>query len=282
MRKIVLSPHLLESFLKCLQQDEKAVATIEKYRRDIYTFYKFLPDGKEIEKERIIQYKQNLLEKGYAVASINSMLVAVNQLLCYIGADNCRVRLLKQQRRIFCDQEKELTRDEYMRLVNAAQGRGDVRLALVLQTICSTGIRVSELQYITIQSLHRKEAQVNSKGKIRKVLLPQMLCHRLLGYCRQKGIQSGSVFVSSCGKPVNRSNIWAAMKKLCELAGVAAQKVFPHNLRHLFARTFYKQHKDIVRLADILGHSSIDTTRIYTLTSGMEQLGQLARMRLLI
>lgn len=270
------------AYLHQLECDEKASATIEKYRHDINLFYEFLPDEKVLTKEDAIRYKQYLIEKGYAATSINSMRVAMNSFLSYIGAADCRVRLLKQQRRIFCEMEKELTRDEYLRLVSAAQRNGNMRLALILQTICSTGIRVSELEYITFSALKRQEAQVHCKGKIRKVLLPKTLCTRLLAYCREQDIRTGSVFVTHKGKPMNRSNIWAAMKRLCALAGVAAQKVFPHNLRHLFARTFYKQHKDIVRLADVLGHSSVDTTRIYTLTSGIEQLGQLARMRLLI
>ena len=270
------------TYLHQLECDEKASATIEKYRHDINLFYEFLPDEKVLTKEEAIRYKQYLIEKGYAATSINSMLVAMNSFLSYIGAADCRVRLLKQQRRTFCEREKELTRDEYLCLVSAAQRNGNMRLALILQTICSTGIRVSELEYITFSALKRQEAQVHCKGKIRKVLLPKTLCTRLLVYCREKDIRTGSVFVTRRGKPMNRSNIWAAMKRLCALAGVAAQKVFPHNLRHLFARTFYKQHKDIVRLADVLGHSSVDTTRIYTLASGIEQLGQLARMRLLI
>ena len=210
------------------------------------------------------------------------MLVAVNSILAYMGAYECRVRLIKQQRQSFCDKKKELTREEYFNLVETAQKRGNMQLALILQTICATGIRVSELQYITVQALRRQESQVSCKGKIRRILIPKALCIRLSKYCKERSICKGSVFVSRNGCPTNRSSIWAAMKRLCVYAKVAAEKVFPHNLRHLFARIFYKQHKDIVRLADVLGHSNVNTTRIYTLTSGNEQLSQLARMQLLI
>lgn len=280
--KKTMCPHAIERYVNKLRKDERALATLEKYRRDIYAFYVFLPADKKITKEEMIRYKRHLADKGYAVTSINSMLVAVNGFLSYLGAEDCKVKLFKQQRRSFCDQEKELSREEYLRLVNVAQKAGNIRLALILQTICSTGIRVSELQYITVQSLKKQEAQVQSKGKVRKILIPQILCARLIKYCADQAIREGSIFMSRQGKPISRSCIWAAMKRLCAVAGISAAKVFPHNLRHLFARIFYKQHKDIVRLADVLGHSSVDTTRIYTLTSGVEQLGQLARMRLLL
>ena len=282
MGGMVLSKKIITAFIAQQWQDEKSAATIEKYNRDIFSFYSFLPEGKHVDKEVVIRYKNHLVELKYAVSSINSMLVAVNSMLAYMGVYECRVRLIKQQRQIFCDKKRELTREEYFRLVETAQRRGDNRLALILQTICSTGIRVSELQYITVQALKRQEAQVSCKGKNRRILLPKALCAKLSKYCNENSISKGNVFVSRSGRPMNRSNIWNSMKRLCAIAGVAAEKVFPHNLRHLFARVFYKQHKDIVRLADILGHSSVNTTRIYTLTSGLEQLGQLARLHLLL
>lgn len=282
MKKRTLSMQLIERYVEQLRSEEKAEATLEKYRRDIYAFYRFLPLDKKLEKEQVIAYKKYLKDKKYAVSSINSMLVAVNGFAAYLGASDCRVKLFKQQRSTFCDQSRELTKEEYLRLVQTAEKNGNPRLALLLQTICSTGIRVSELKYITVQALKMQEAQVQSKGKLRKILLPKILCVRLLRYCRERSIRKGSVFVSRNGCPLDRTNIWASMKKLCAQAKVAAQKVFPHNLRHLFARTFYRQHKDIVRLADVLGHSSVDTTRIYTLTSGNEQLGQLEKLRLLV
>lgn len=282
MKKRILSEKWIERYIDQLRNEEKAEATVEKYRRDIYAFFCFLPPDKKIEKEILIAYKNHLKAQEYAVASINSMLVAVNGFVSYMGAPDCRVKLFKQQRSTFCDESRELKREEYLRLVQTAQKNGDDRLALLLQTICSTGIRVSELKYITVQALKKQEAQVQSKAKLRKILLPKILCVRLLRYCRERSIRKGSVFLSRNGSPLERTNIWASMKKLCAVAKVAAEKVFPHNLRHLFARAFYHQHKDIVRLADVLGHSSVDTTRIYTLTSGNEQLGQLERLRLLI
>lgn len=282
MKRMVLSQDVISAFITQQRQDEKSKATLEKYNRDILAFYSFLPEDKRVDKEKVIDYKTHLIEADYAVASINSMLVAVNSILAYMGAYECRVRLIKQQRQSFCDKKKELTREEYFNLVETAQKRGNMQLALILQTICATGIRVSELQYITVQALRRQEAQVSCKGKIRRILIPKALCIRLSKYCKERSICKGSVFVSRNGCPTNRSSIWAAMKRLCVYAKVAAEKVFPHNLQHLFARIFYKQHKDIVRLADVLGHSNVNTTRIYTLTSGNEQLSQLARMQLLI
>ncbi|WP_367925443.1 tyrosine-type recombinase/integrase [uncultured Ruthenibacterium sp.] len=281
MRKRVLSVKQIERYIERLRIEEKAEATLEKYRRDIYAFFNFLPPDKMLKKELLISYKKHLKSEKYAVSSINSMLVAVNGFVAYLGASDCKVKLFKQQRSTFCDENRELTREEYLQLVQAAQQKKDNRLALILQTICSTGIRVSELKYITVQALQKQEARVQSKGKLRKILLPKILCVRLLRYCRERSVRKGSVFVSRNGNPLDRTSIWASMKKLCRAAKVAAQKVFPHNLRHLFARTFYRRHKDIVRLADVLGHSSVDTTRIYTLTSGKEQMIQLEKLHLL-
>lgn len=278
----MLSEKWIERYIDQLRSEEKADATLEKYRRDIYAFFHFLPSNKKLEKRILIDYKNYLKSREYALASINSMLVAVNGFVSYLGAPECRVKLFKQQRSTFCDQSRELTKEKYLRLVRTAERKGDNRLALLLQTICSTGIRVSELKHITVQALKNQEAQVQSKGKLRKILLPKILCVRLLQYCKEHSIPNGSVFLSRNGSPLERTNIWASMKKLYAAAGVAAKKVFPHNLRHLFARTFYRQHRDIVRLADILGHSSLDTTRIYTLTSGNEQLIQLERLHLIL
>lgn len=282
MKRKTLSSKQIEHYLERLRIEERAEATLEKYRRDIYAFFNFLPPDKMLKKERVIAYKKHLKNEQYAISSINSMLVAVNGFVAYLGASDCKVKLFKQQRSTFCDESRELTRDEYLRLVQAAQQKKDNRLALILQTICATGIRVSELKYITVQALQKQEARVQSKGKLRKILLPKILCVRLLRYCRERSIHKGSVFVSRNGSPLDRTSIWISMKKLCSTAKVAAQKVFPHNLRHLFARTFYHRYKDIVRLADVLGHSSVDTTRIYTLTSGNEQLMQLEKLHLLL
>lgn len=278
----MISASLIENYIEQLRQDEKAEATIEKYSRDIYAFFRFISPEQEVKKELLISYKNHLKDAGYAVSSINSMLVAINQFVAYLGAADCKVKLFKQQRRIFCDRNKELLREEYLQLVNAARNKGNWQLSLILQTICSTGIRISELQYITIEALHRQEAQVRSKGKLRRILLPKLLCTKLLRYCREQRRKKGSVFVSKKGRPIDRTSIWAAMKRLCKTANVCAAKVFPHNLRHLFARTFYQRYKDIVCLADVLGHSNIETTRIYTQTSGQEQMEQLERLQLLL
>ena len=228
------------------------------------------------------EWKDFLLQSGYAVATINSMLTAVNGFFRFMGWEECRVRPLRRQRRIFCDEKKELTKEEYFCLLSAAEERGNQRLYCILQTIAATGIRISELPFITAEALKAGRAEVNCKGKLRVIFLTKKLCRTLRQYCRQQGILSGSVFVTKSGRPVNRSNIWAEMKKLCESAGVAAEKVFPHNLRHLFARTFYRMEKDIAKLADLLGHTSIETTRIYLMESGREHERQIGRLGLVI
>lgn len=263
-------------FKEYLLEEEKSTATIEKYLRDVRTFYLFLAD-KAISKGETMAYKEYLTEH-YAPASVNSMLIALNCFLRFIGEADCCVRLLKIQRQIFCDQEKELSRQEYQRLVKAAE---DTRISYVLQTICGTGIRVSELQYITVEAVRNGKATVNCKNKTRVIFIPSPLQKLLKRYIKRQGLQSGSVFVTQNGKPLNRSNIWRDMKALCKQAGVSPQKVFPHNLRHLFARMFYSIDKDIVRLSDLLGHSSINTTRIYTMENGdqhRKQLDQVQKM----
>lgn len=279
IRSMELSPELLEEYRNKLQLEEYSLATIQKYMRDLQAFYRFLPEPKQINKEHVIQFKQEL-ERHYAVSSANSMLVAVNRFLKSQGLDGCCVKLLRVQRRVFCEQERELSKQEYYRLLKAAQSRGDERLLLLMQTICSTGIRVSELKFINVEALKRGCAQVFCKNKARTVFLPRQLCNTLKSYCKKRGILSGSVFVTRGGKPIDRSNIWAAMKRICVYAGVSAGKVFPHNLRHLFARTFYQLKKDVVHLADLLGHASVETTRIYTASSGIGHSQVLSQMRL--
>lgn len=243
--------------------EEKSAATIEKYTRDVRRFLAFLA-GYELCRATVIAYKEHLTSK-YAPASINSMLIAVNCFLQFCGREDCRVRLLKIQRQIFCNEDKELTKQELHRLVKAA---GNTRLSLVIQIICGTGIRVSELQYITAEAVQAGKAVVNCKNKTRIIFIPITIQKLLKLYMKRAGITAGAIFVTRSGKPLNRRNIWRDMKALCKRAGVAPNKVFPHNLRHLFARTFYSVEKDIVRLADLLGHSSINTTRIYTLETG--------------
>ncbi len=259
----------IRGFLNYLQQDERSKSTIDKYMHDIKVFYGFLGNDTLIEKERVIAYKEYLSSR-YKISSANSMLAALNKFLGWMGLENCRVKSFKNQRQLFCDQNRELSRNEYERLVEAARGRRNSQLEMIMQTICGTGIRVGELPFITVEAVRQGRAEVLGKGKRRVILIVPKLRKHLLYYCRRKRISKGPVFVTSGGRPVSRIQVWSNMKALAEAAGVAAEKIFPHNLRHLFARLCYKKKKDIVYLADLLGHSSIETTRIYTITSGRE------------
>lgn len=268
----------LKGFEKHLTEEEKSAATIEKYMRDVRYFLSFAGD-REIDKTLTIEYKSHL-EQNYAIVSANSMIAALNCYLRYMGMDKYYIRQFKIQKQIYCSEEKELTKAEYIRLVSAAKERGSERLSLLIETICGTGIRVSELQFVTVEAANRSEAVVSCKGKRRSVFIQSKLKKKLLKYAKAHEITSGAIFITKTGKPMNRSNIWKEMKSLCERAGVNPSKVFPHNLRHLFARTFYSIDKDIAKLADILGHSSIDTTRIYIISTGMEHRRRIERMRL--
>ena len=268
----------LENFREYLISEEKSTLTIEKYLRDVVYFQEWTRE-RELTKSIVLEYKAHLTER-YAVASVNSMLSSLNNYLAFIGRGDCRVKTLKQQRRAFLDESKELTKAEYDRLIRAAQSKP--RLCLLMQSICATGIRVSEHRFITVEAARAGQAVVRLKGKCRTVFLPKKLCRSLLRYAKERGITSGSIFVTASGKPLNRCNIWAEMKKLCDTAGVSREKVFPHNLRHLFARLYYSLEKDIVRLADILGHSSINTTRIYTMDSGHTHRRQMERLQELL
>lgn len=267
--------HRYKSYLKT---KEKAAATIEKYIRDATAFSKWL-DGKAADKENLLEYKEEI-SKTLSPGSVNSIISSLNSLLEYLGSP-LRLKTLKIQRRIFADKSRELTKVEYERLLRAARLSGNERLYMLLQTICATGIRVSELRHITVESLQQGRAEIQCKGKLRIILLPKELCKWLKKYAVKKEIKKGPIFITKTGNPLDRSNIWSDMKKLCKIAGVDRGKVFPHNLRHLFARTFYSIKRDIVRLADILGHSSINTTRIYTMESGEEHRRILERMNLL-
>ena len=275
----ILDFETLEQYKNRLVEEEKSEATIEKYIRDV-TVFVIWADGRGIDKRLMLEYKNRLMEQ-YADASVNSAVSSLNSLLDYLGWHDCKVKTLKIQRRIFADKDKELTKAEYERLLKAAQEKKNERLYYLMQTICVTGIRVSELKYITVEAVNNRCADIRCKGKTRTVILHKQLCKMLKGYIKAHNIKSGSVFVTRNGKPLDRSNIWADMKKLCDTAGVARSKVFPHNLRHLFARTFYSLQKDIVRLADILGHSNVNTTRIYTMESGDIHRRQIEKMGLL-
>ena len=281
MKGRILTEKMIEDFSCYLKSEEKSENTVGKYLRDVRTFAEYL-GGAEITKETVIAYKSRLLAENYAVRSINSMLASLNSLFSFLNWMDCRVKSIKLQRQIYCPEEKELTKAEYMRLVNTAKQKSNERLSLILQTICGTGIRVSELQYITVEAVKRGEAVVSLKGKTRSVFIVKELRKKLLRYAAEQGIQSGSIFITRTGKPISRTNIWREMKGLCEQAGVNPQKVFPHNLRHLFARVFYGIEKDIAKLADILGHSSINTTRIYIISTGDEHRRRMENMRLII
>ena len=274
-----ITKELIKNFRRYLIEEEKAAATVEKYIRDINVFADWLGE-KELDKETVLIYKENLTQ-NYAPASVNSVLSSLNSFFTFNEWYNLRVKNLKIQKQTFANKDNELTKEEYERLLTAAKSKGNEQLYFLMQTICSTGIRVSELCYITVESLKAQKAQINLKGKMRVVLLPKELCKMLLKYSKEQKVTSGSVFVSRNGKPLDRSNIWKMMKALCESAGVARAKVFTHNLRHLFARTFYSLQKDIVRLADILGHSSVNTTRIYTMETGETHRRQIQKLGLL-
>jgi len=261
MKKI--TKQLIEKFKVYLINEEKSSATIEKYIRDVLMFVEWLSDT-YINKCEILQYKQHLIE-NYAPASVNSIISSLNSFFAYNEWYDLKVKSVKIQKQIFSNKDKELTKAEYERLLNAAKSKNNERLYYLMQTICSCGLRVSELKFITTNAVKCGQATINCKGKMRIVILPKQLCKMLSNYIKENNIKSGSVFVSKNGRPLDRSNIWCDMKKLCESAGVSKDKVFPHNLRHLFARTYYSLQKDVVRLADILGHSSINTTRIYTM-----------------
>ena len=280
-RRHYLEKGMLAGYERYLWERECCPATVEKYLRDAKRFLGFQPAGKAVTKQDVLSYKQELTAR-YAPASTNSMLTALNDFFRWLGWSECRVKLLKIQKNLFCNESRELTRGEYNRLVQAAKRRGNDRLDLLMQTICSTGIRISELRYITVEAAHTGTAQVCCKGKTRSVLLCRELQKRLLGYCGKTGITHGPIFVTKSGAPLERTNVWRDMKRLCASAGVDARKVFPHNLRHLFARTFYNLERDIVRLADILGHSSVETSRIYTMSSGREHERQLAALHLIL
>lgn len=270
----------IKRFEEYLLDEERSPATIEKYLRDVRCFADFVKDA-EITKQLVLEYK-NSLPESYELSSANSMLAALNSFLRFLGWHDLCVKRFKIQREAFCSEEKELTRDEYIRLLNAASSKSNERLSLIIQTICATGIRVSELQYITVEALRRGEAAVFCKGKSRRIFIVAKLRKKLLKYVAERKIRSGAVFITKSGSPISRNKIWKEMKSLCKDAMVNPKKVFPHNLRHLFARTFYGIEKDIAKLADILGHSSIDTTRVYIVTTSAEHKRKMEHMHLIL
>lgn len=279
MEERIITDCQIQNFSDYLVREEKSNATCEKYIRDVHGFCVFAGNNR-VTKELVVTWKKKLTEQGYAARSINSMLASINSFLGFLGWHDCKVKNIRLQRQIYCAEEKELTKAEYLRLLDAS--RKNEQLNLVLQTICGTGIRVSELRYFTVESVRFGEITVHCKSKTRTILVPGKLRKLLLSYAKQKRITTGVIFVGKSGKPLDRSSIWRQMKQLCKDAGVKESKVFPHNLRKLFARTFYGIEKDIAKLADILGHSSINTTRIYIMTTGIEHRRKIERLGLIV
>ncbi len=281
MNGTIITEDVIRQYQTKLTEEEKSDATKEKYLRDIRVFAAFC-GGNDLAKETVISYKQKLLDDGYAARSINSMIASLNSLFSFLGRHDLRVKSLKIQRQVFCPEEKELTKAEYERLCRAAEKKKNRRLNLIIQTICGTGIRVSELKFITVEAVRRGEATVSLKGKTRTVFIVKSLQKKLCSFIRERDIKGGPVFTTKHGNPTSRTVIWKEMKNLCADADVDPRKVFPHNLRHLFARVFYGIEKDIAKLADVLGHSSINTTRIYIISTGIEHRRRMEQMRLII
>lgn len=281
MKKRKLTDTGVAAYARWLREEERSPGTIEKYLRELRQFAAWLGE-REVTKERVIQWKQALCAGGREAATVNGKLAAVNSFLSFAGWQDCRVKALKLQRKMFRESGRALTREEYQRLTATAREAGKERLALLMETICATGIRVGEVQYITVEAARQGRTEISLKGKIRTIILPAKLCRKLLKYARKNKTASGEVFLTRNGKPLSRRQIWAEMKALCKYADVEPSKVFPHNLRHLFATAFYRACKDIAKLADVLGHSSIETTRIYLLTSGIEHQRQLDQLGLVL
>ena len=279
MQKRFITTSILAAYKEYLISEERSPATIEKYIRDVAAFAEYVQMS-EITKDAVLAYKRQIMQ-NYAARSVNSMLSSINSLFAFLRWHDLKVKTLKIQRQIFCSEKKELTKSEYARLCEAAEKRSE-RLKLILQTICGTGIRVSELRYITVEAAKQGEAVVNCKAKTRVIFIVKELRKKLLRYAAEQGIKNGMIFITKTGKPISRTNIWREMKALCGEANVNPQKVFLHNLRHLFARVFYGIEKDIAKLADILGHSSINTTRIYIISTGTEHRRRMENMRLIL
>lgn len=276
-----LKPAYFSNFYQYLKEDEREPSTIQKYLQDIKSFATWL-GNQSVTKETVTHWKEYLQKTGYQPVTVNGKLSSLNKFFSFLGWIDCRVKYLRIQHRLFRSIEKELTREEYIKLLETAQVLGKERLALLMETICATGIRVSEVKYITVEAIRSGRADVALKGKIRTILLPGKLCRKLIKYTQKKKIASGEIFLTRNGKGLSRRQIWAEMKALCEKAGVVSSKVFPHNLRHLFARSFYRAYRDVVKLADVLGHSSIETTRIYLVSTGAEHAQKMARLGLVL
>ena len=280
MHTHILTGGLLISFKYQLRTEEREQNTIEKYMREVRLFQTWLAD-RPVTAETIANWKNHLQDEGYKPETVNSKLSALNKFFKFMGWKDCRMKYLKVQRKLFRGTEKELTKDDYLRLLETANHLGRTRLALLIETICATGIRVSEVRYITMEAIQAGRADIALKGKIRTILLPGKLCRKLQKYAKKQKITSGEIFLTRSGRGISRRQIWAEMKTLCKKANVVPSKVFPHNLRHLFAQTFYRACRDVAKLADVLGHSSIETTRIYLISTGIEHAKQLERLGLI-
>lgn len=279
-QQVMLNEDSIQTFEQLLRREEREVSTIANYLRDVREFFAW-SGGQEVTKEIVVAWKEHLREQGYCAVSINAKLAALNKWLGFSGQTDCRAKYLKIQRKLFRSRERELTREEYFKLLSTAEEQGKHRLSMLIETICATGIRVSEVKYITLEAVQAGRAEVSMKGKIRTILLPNKLCRKLQKYAKKQKIVSGELFLTRNGRSLSRRQIWAEMKALCKKAGVEATKVFPHNLRHLFARMFYRVSRDVVKLADVLGHSSIETTRIYLISTGEEHARQMNRLGLI-
>ena len=274
----IITQEQINTYCASMLADERAAGTVAKYRRDVTAFARWL-GGRPVSKENSTGWKAHLLNRGYAPRTVNSMLAAVNSFFRFAGW-NIKVKFLKIQRQLFRDATRELNRAEYTQLLAAARSNGQERLVLIMETLCATGIRISELRYITVAAAQQGKATISLKGKIRTILLSTKLCRKLLKYAKKQKIATGEIFLTSSGKGISRRQVWHELKRLCAAAGVESSKVFPHNFRRLFAVTYYKASRDIARLADVLGHSSIETTRIYLTVSGADQARQLDRLGL--
>lgn len=274
-----ITEETLAAFARQLGEEERSPATLEKYLREVRQFAAFL-GGRVVTRELAAAWREELSARQ-SPATVNGKLTALDRLLAFLGWEDCRVKHLRVQRQLFRDSARELSREEYARLVETARRLGRGRLSLLMETICATGIRVSEVRYITAEAVREGRTEIALKGKIRTILLPGKLCRKLEKYARQKKITSGELFLTRSGRPMSRKQIWAEMKGVCRAAGVAPSKVFPHNLRHLFARCFYRVSRDVAKLADVLGHSSIETTRIYLISTGAEHARTLDQLRLI-
>ena len=279
MENKIMTTEQLHSFRAYLRDEERSAATVEKYLCEVTQFAAWL-NNTEVTKSAVAEWKEHLLSEGYEPSTVNGKLTALDRFFDFMGWSDCKVKHLKLQRKLFRDDSRELTREEYERLIAAAKESGRERLALLMESICGTGIRVSEVQYLTVKAARAGKAEIRLKGKVRTILIPGKLCKKLLKYAKKQKIASGEIFLTRGGKSLSRKQIWAEMKALCKKTGVAPGKVFPHNLRHLFARTFYRVCRDVAKLADVLGHSSIETTRIYLISTGAEHAKTLDMLRL--